>query len=396
MKAFANYTLRLIGLASSTLLALTAPAARAVIVPVTPVGQWDCTMDGPGQTGIIFLKFTDDVDTNSGFRTFEGFFAQAGHRGTSPDASSRSEGGGSSRNDSSGNSSGNSVTNLFGGGFINGSSGPVADNGGANDWLIDSREHRGNWFYNSKGQVVGSFYTTLNATGTITNYFESCYSTNFSVHLTNGSFQSFPFSVCATNAILTTNVAWTGFDGETGTTNLTFINTNFTLGFIATTNNVSFVGKVVFGKRLTLTGMSSFGKITIRGVPLAPIAIPSNVPLDGAYFWTGTKKQNGNKSAEIFKLTPTIILNAYGMNGQGPTYSYNENSSFCLISANKRIGFVVSEIGIHAAPDTLHMSRASVGKFTNTRNAIGAKTIGDSVDNTALIGFDAFLTPFIP
>jgi hypothetical protein len=384
---------RFLGVAAAALLAVGAQDAQAIIVPISPVGQWDCAINGSGQKGILFLNFTTDIDTNSGFPTFEGFFIQAGRLGNGSGSTSV-RGGSTGRS----NSGGTSTTNLFGGGFIEGAAGPVADNGGASDWLPDSRGHRGNWYFNSQGQVVGSFFVTLNATARITNYFETCVSTNIPINLTNGTVFPFPYNICFTNAVLTTNLAWFGApDGETGTTNVSFTNENFTLGFAGVTNNISFVGKVAAnGSRITMTGSSTFGKLTITGVPLQQIPTVSGLPLDGPYFWTGMKTQDGTKLAEVFNLTFSGIPNLYGMTGQGPSYSYGPTNSFCMISASKQIGFVVVEQQYVNGTPKLATSRASVGKFINTKKAIGGNTIGDSIENLNLIGFDAFVTPFIP
>ena len=368
-KFFAKNSGRLLGLAAMALVALAAPAAQAVIVPASPVGQWDCVINGPGQAGIIFLNFTEDVDTNSGFPTFEGLFVQAGHQGPAP---SSSRGGGSTGR---GGSGGSSFTNIFGAGFIEGSSGPVADNGGVNDWLGDSRGRRGNWFFNSKGQVVGSYFTVLNVTGTATNFFETCAHTNFGIPLTNGGTFPFSYDICFTNAVLTTNVTWgPAADGENGATNLTFVNTNFTLGDVGLTNNVSFVGKVVLGKRITLAGTSAYGKFTITGVPLAPIS--TALPVDGSYFWTGIETQNGTKFAEVFNLVNIGIPNAYAMFGHGPSYSYGSTNamSLCLISANKKIGFAVTEIPFNGTDqNSLSVTRTTVGKFSNNVGSPGTE-----------------------
>jgi hypothetical protein len=396
---FAKHSGRIISFAAVTVLALSAWTAQALILPVSPTGQWDCVISGPGQTGIIFLNFTEDVDTNSGFPTFEGFFLQAGHQANTAASTS---GRGTTGTGRSG-SGANSFTNLFGGGFIEGAAGPVAENGTGDDWLWDSRGHRGNWFYNSKGQVVGSYYTVLNATSTITNFFQTCVDTSFSVQLTNGNTTNFPFSACFTNAVLNTNVLWfAAEDQESGFTNLSFTNYNYTLGSIGVTNNISFVGKVVRNKRITLVGTSTYGKFTITGVPLNPVNIKSGFQIaDGPYLWTGTKSQDGFKLAEEFMLTadigiPTPIPNVYGMTGQGPSYSYGPTNSFCMISANKKIGFVVSEAQVNGAASTLHFSRASIGPFTNNKRAIGSKTVGDSIENLDLIKFNVSVTPFVP
>jgi hypothetical protein len=388
---------RLLKFAAVGLMAIGVHTAQAVIIPVSPVGQWDCVINGPGQSGIIFLNFTEDLDTNSGFPTFEGFFVQAGRLGTT--SSSTSGRGtvatGRSGSGSSGSSS-SSFINLFGGGFIEGAAGGVAENGTGDDWLADSRGNRGNWFFNSKGQIVGSFFTTLSATTIITNFFDWCTNTSFTVQLTNGSSQNFQFATCFTNGILTTNVAWQAEDGEIGVTNLSLTNANFTLGAVGVTNNISFVGKVVMNKRITLIGTSTFGKFTITGVPLQPVPIVSGLPIDGPFFWTGIVSQDGVKLAEEFNLSDTGIPNVFGMTGQGPSYSYGPTNSFCMISAKKRIGFSVTEAQLNGKPSDLNVSRASVGRFTNTRKKIGAKTVGDSVQDLNLIRFNAFVTPFVP
>ena len=388
---------RLLKFAAVGLMAIGVHTAQAVIIPVSPVGQWDCVINGPGQSGIIFLNFTEDLDTNSGFPTFEGFFVQAGRLGTT--SSSTSGRGtvatGRSGSGSSGSSS-SSFINLFGGGFIEGAAGGVAENGTGDDWLADSRGNRGNWFFNSKGQIVGSFFTTLNATTIITNFFDWCTNTSFTVQLTNGNSQTFQFDTCFTNGVLTTNVAWIGEDGEIGFTNLNFTNANFTVGAFGVTNNVSFVGKVVMNRRITLTGNSTFGKFTITGVPLQPIRIVSGLPIDGPFFWTGIVSHDGVKLAEEFNLIDTGIPNLFGMTGQGPSYSYGPTNSFCMISRNKRIAFSVSEAQLNGKASDLNVSRASVGPFINTKKKIGANTIGDSVEDLNLIHFNTFVTPFVP
>lgn len=390
---FAKHSGRLAKLMAAGLMAIGVHSAQAIIIPTSPVGQWDCVIDGPGQAGIIFLNFTQDLDTNSGFPTFEGFFVQAGHQGNN---SSSSSGRGTTTTGRGGSPGANSFTNLFGGGFIEGAAGGVAENGTGDDWLADSRGHRGNWFFNSKGQIVGSFFTTLNATTIVTNFFETCTNASFSVQLTNGTSQTFSFDTCFTNAVLTTNVIWFADDGEVGTTVLNLTNGNFTVGAFGVTNSVTFVGKVVRNNRIMLVGNSTFGKFTITGVPLQPVPIVSGLPIDGPYFWTGIVSHNGVRLAEEFSLTDTGIPNVYGMTGQGASYSYGPTNSFCMISANKRIGFAVSEAQVNGTASGLNFSRASVGRFINTKSKIGANTVGDSVEDLDLIHFNASVTPFIP
>src|SRR5580765_1266943 len=87
---------RLLGLAATALVAI-APAAQAVVIPVSPVGQWDCIINGAGNTGIIFLNFTEDIDPNSGFPTFEGLFIVAGHTGKNNNSGDPRSGSGGGR-----------------------------------------------------------------------------------------------------------------------------------------------------------------------------------------------------------------------------------------------------------------------------------------------------------
>jgi hypothetical protein len=198
--------------------------------------------------------------------------------------------------------------------------------------------------------------------------------------------------LCFTNAAITTNVAWgPAPDGESGTVAVSFVNTNFTLGVVGVNNNVSFVGKVIPGKRLTMVGNSLFGRFTIIGVPLVPIT--TALPVDG-FFWTGTKVEGGAQYQERFTLTADpIIPNLYEVNGQGPSYTYNGTNSFCMISSKKRIAFVIEEI---AAGDTdPSVGRATFGTLISNSKAIGTKGLGDSSDATDLIQFNANLSPFI-
>ena len=392
MKTFITNPGRLLGLATAALLAVVTPAAQAVTQPPSPIGQWDCVMSGHGQNGIIFLNITEDLDTVSGLPTFEALFVQAGH--TKIQAGREGTTGGTGRDGSSNDSS---FTNLFGGGFVFGSAGPVANNGAGDDWLSDSRGHRGNWFFNSKGQTVGSFYTVLNATARITNYFQTCVDEPLTIPLTNGGSFNIDVAFCFTNAVIVTNYPWNAPDGEFGFTNLTFTNGNFTIGSVGLTNNVSFIGKVVPGKRITLMGTSAFGRFTITGVPLAPIA--TALPVDG-FFWTGTKIENGFTTVEQFGLFDTSIQNAYLVSGQGPSYTYGTGadlgSELCLISAKKQIAFSIAEFAVGTGTNTFVKVnvRGTSGPFINTKRAIGAKGQGSSTDDPNVVKFNANLSPF--
>ncbi len=391
MKTFFATSGRWIGLSVAALLAVAAPITNVFSQPASPVGEWDCVMTGNGQNGIIFLNFSAQTDGITGLPVFEGIFVQGGHK----KVSSTDDG----RNGSSGNSRGgvgsNTFTNLFGGGFIDGSASDTNMNIGPDDWLGDSRGHRGTWFFNSKGQVVGSYFTVLDATSHVTNFFQTCVDEVLTIPLTNGG--SFPLEVsfCFTNPIIVTNVPWSAPppNTEVGFTNLVFTNQNFTLAAVGITNNVSFIGKVVPGKRLTMVGSSAFGKFTIQGVPLAPVVTP--LPVDG-FFWTGTVTQNGFKYVEEFSLISQGIPNYFGMNGQGPSYTYDPLSTVCLISQKKRIGFSVFEIPFGAGTngEITATLRGTVGTLKSTTKVIGTKSLGCSTADPNIIEFDANLSPF--
>lgn len=182
MKTFIATTGRLIGLSVAALLAIAAPVTNAFSQPASPVGQWDCVMSGNGQNGILFLNFTALTDGITGLPIFEGVFVQGGHMKVSTGRE------GATGQGRTGSTAG-TFTNLFGGGAIQGS---ASDNSVTNlgnvDWFGDSRGNRATWFFDSKGEVVGSFFTVLDATAHVTNFFQTCVDEAVHIPLTNGSF----------------------------------------------------------------------------------------------------------------------------------------------------------------------------------------------------------------
>ena len=358
--------------------------------PHSPVGRWDCVTSGGGQDGIIFLNFTTDIDTNNGLPTFEGIFINAGVRSPGSSSSSRNAGVGTGRNASASNPN----TNLFGGGSIQGA-GSVSNNGGTNDWFEDSRGFRGDWSYDSKGRVVGSYFTIVNISGQHTNFFQTCTNVSVTVLLTNGTFYtSPPVDVCFIDGpTFSTNLIWgPAADGETGITNVTLIDDNFTVAPAGLTNNVSFVGKVVPGKRLTMVGSTIPGQVTFRGVPLVPVT--TAMPLNGPFFWSGNKTQEGTQFGELFKLSPWGIPNVYNLSGQGPSYTYNGTNSFCLISSQRKIGFSILELPLGTVNPLSGGIRATFGNFINTKKTIGAQTSGFIESDANRIQFNPTLVPF--
>jgi hypothetical protein len=147
-------------------------------------------------------------------------------------------------------------------------------------------------------------------------------------------------------------------------------------------NNVSFIGKVKLGKRMTLLATTTAGKLTYRGVPFRDLS-----DLSGS--WNGYKTVNKQTFIEFFSLSP-FDENIYLMNGNGATYSYQ--NGFCMVSAHKKIGFAAIEVPNGSTNGVL---RASVGSFINNRRQTKAVTKGAEEPDTAF-KFKATLAPPLP
>lgn len=146
------------------------------------------------------------------------------------------------------------------------------------------------------------------------------------------------------------------------------------------TNSISFQGKVVPGKRITLTCSTPNGKVTYKGVPATPLP-----DLSGS--WYGTKGQNDQSFLEFFTLTrPDSSENLYLVEGSGPAYT---TYGVCMRSAQRKIAFAIMEgVGTNT---TL---RATYGSFGTSSKTTKAKTkgIGEPEDN---VKFDAVLEPAV-
>ena len=150
-----------------------------------------------------------------------------------------------------------------------------------------------------------------------------------------------------------------------------------------TVNAISFVGKVVPGKRLTLVASTSFGKVTYRGTPRVSLT-----DISGA--WSGLKTQEDQLYLEFFTLTPFGIPNVYTVDGQGPGYVYStglDPITVCMVSSHGKIGFSILERG---GSNTNGLLRATVGSFINSKSTIGAKTKG-IIEPTTKVRFNANL-----
>lgn len=146
------------------------------------------------------------------------------------------------------------------------------------------------------------------------------------------------------------------------------------------TNAVSFVGKVVPGKRLTLVASTSFGRVAYRGVPTVAVTDSTGSSFDGSS-WQGIKKQAGVSYQEFFSLSSaeTPDPNIYNMIGSGPGYTYY--AGVCMISSKRKIGFSLIE---SSGSPTNGLLRASVGSFVNNSRKSAANTKGIIEPNTKI------------
>ena len=220
----------------------------------------------------------------------------------------------------------------------------------------------GSWGFDSKGRLIGFFVEvagmgacTTNTTPISTNEFE------------------WPTPILQTNAFTDTwcVTAPIATNMLTGTfTNQTICYTNQLDCPNTFTNTVNFTGKVVPGKRLTLTGKTSLGTVTVRGVPSAKLN-----DLSGA--WYGVKKQNQTTSFEFLDLTNSLIgPNTYLVSGTGADYSY---LGVAGLSSQKKIACALTVLNLDG---TYQSTRAVIGPFNSKK--LTANTAGvDAPDGPA-------------
>jgi hypothetical protein len=147
-----------------------------------------------------------------------------------------------------------------------------------------------------------------------------------------------------------------------------------------TTNTVSFVAKVVPGKRLTLVASTSNGKVTYHGVPYSG-TMPS---LNGS--WYGIKQSKGQSYAEFYTFTSVADFNPFGdshpdlsnypgiyytSDGQGGGYDV---VGFSMLSSQKKIAFTFQN---YTGDVTNGVLNASFGSFSaSSTGALKASTAG--------------------
>jgi len=148
---------------------------------------------------------------------------------------------------------------------------------------------------------------------------------------------------------------------------------------------VSFMAKVVPGRRLTLTAYTPNGKVAYRGVPYRDI-----MP-DVSGSWYATKKVKGVSYIDFFVLShENPYVEAYpdlasyrGIyyigEGEGPGYSLE---GFALLSSRKKIGFVfeASELNYALDPESSEEVTTSLyattGSFSSKRGVHKGSTAG--------------------
>lgn len=324
---------------------------------------WDLASSGSGQRGLALITFSSD---QSGLPkgTFAGFQMLAAVP---------------SSTNSTDNGRGDTDTSRNDGGL---------SGGGVKNFLFGFTPISGTWDINTKGQIVGFFMEVLNVTSEVTNFLagtnsetivnsQTAETTNILVTFTNGQ------------ASVSTNFAWA--TPPDFVEPYTFANPNITVtvGSAESTNSVSFVGKAVSGKRLTLLCSTTLGKVNYHGVPAENAA-------DITGDWIGVKTENGLDSNEFFSLVsfsqdnpfPTDFPGIgnfpnlyFSTNGVGSGYTFE---AVAMISRKKTIGFTVAQ-----SDGTL---RSTIGPLKLSKSGAKAKTVGIE-DPADRVRFTATLQP---
>jgi hypothetical protein len=302
--------------ATAALLLLSGFAAQGQTAPPDPTTvTWDCVMSGP-RDGLAYITFSktpfigelDPSGNNFSFGGTEILVPKAQQFSGSQEA--RNNGGDATRTGTTpGDTNSLNGTQIFG-----------------------SEDVVGPWNFDSQGRMVGYFIEISKPVCT----------TNVFPISTNGVGLFDPNEFC-----VLTNVA--------GNTN--FVTVCYTNQLIckALTNALSFVGKVVTGKRLTLVAATPFGHVTFRGVPM----VASLTNISGS--WFGVMKKNGQTLNEFFTLSGSGPI--YDVMGAGPGYAYT--NGVAILSSQKKIGF---SLGFEPNDDVV---RAVVGPF-NSRKINGS------------------------
>jgi hypothetical protein len=349
---FKNLGRRVSGGAAAALLVLGLGGpleARAVnFVPPFGTNDWDCVMSG-SRDGIAFLSFSSDGT----FRGYEFLVLRVPKASSSNDPTQSRNGGGDAGRGGVPNSSPTNTlpvhTNLFGSLPF-----PQADAGDGGTIAVGIPA--GQWGFDIKGHIIG-YFTELSG-----------------------------YDVCVTNVSFFTNLSTIP--------PTVLILTNVDCARL--TNAVSFTGTVSAGKRLTLVASTPGGRVTYRGVPIAPVASDSGVSPaigipDMSGSWYGTKIDHTLPYNEFFQLNSSTdhpdVPNVYDVVGAGPGYTY---AGHAMISRQKKMGFVV---GIDGTP----LVRAVIAPLDLKKARFSAK--GEENEGGAELNpitFKGFRNPAVP
>jgi len=328
---------------------------------------WDLLSSGAGEKGLAFMTFTSDG-------TFHGYQMLAATPPPSAGTNSSSDGRGGGSVDRGGGSIGRT-----GGG---GTNGVVL--------FFGFSPVNGTWVISSKGKLVGTLNQTVQVTSVVTNYLAS---TNTFVLVNGQTSETTNVTVVFATGQPTSVVSVNWPNPPPGfTQSYTLTNTSFTTGIGSTqvSDTVSFTGKAVFNKSLTLVcSTGSGGHITYNGVPA-----PTGTTVDLSGDWIGTRKQNGTKINEVFSLVSFQVDNPFPSDfpdiAEFPNLYFTTNGlsgstgfiGIAMLSRQKHIGFTFNSDG-----NTL---RSMIGTLKPTKFGPTATTKGIEEPNT-LVNFTATL-----
>ena len=309
--------------------------------------MWECTSRGPGQRGMAFITFSNDL-------TFRGYQMWAS---TPPNTNSTSDGRGGD--------------DGRGGGSLGGSSSQ------SNNFVFGFSPISGLWSINLKKQIVGFFSVALNVTSEVTNY----HATSIFTTITNQ--QTFETAVifvtfAESQPTVTTNYVWANPPGFIETYVIPNPDITVAVGSAQETNNISFTGTSALGRSLTLICSTTFGRVVYHGKPTAVAPDPTGP-------WFGTKRANGQLFNEFFDVQSFAFSNPFPIDfpdianfpniyftqdGSGP--GYNFNGIIMVSKAQKEIGFTFVE-NPEAPISTL---RATIGTLKANKTGVSGKTKG--------------------
>lgn len=160
------------------------------------------------------------------------------------------------------------------------------------------------------------------------------------------------------------------------------------------TNGVSFVGKLVPGKRLTLVAATATGKYTYNCAPYR------EMPDIGGH-WYASKGLGKSQANEFFTITSFAQENPlsgfypdlgnypgiyWTVDGQGAGY---DTRGFALVSSKKQAGFALQS---SAWGSTNSVRSAAIGNLSKTKDGYRVNAVGVEEPYTAM-KFNAFSSP---